>query len=80
MDVELKAGKDALSILLLQGKPIGEPVMQYGPFVMNTKQEINEAFEDYQKRNLVAGLGLNTTKYMIEKKPVLRNMPMVLLT
>ena len=37
------------SILMLQGKPIGEPVMQYGPFVMNTKQEINEAFEDYHK-------------------------------
>ena len=49
LDVELKAGKDALSILLLQGKPIGEPVMQYGPFVMNTKQEINETFEDYHK-------------------------------
>ncbi len=48
MDVEIKASEET-SILMLQGKPIGEPVMQYGPFVMNTKQEINEAFEDYHK-------------------------------
>ena len=46
-DIELIAGSDEVSILVLQGKPIGEPVMQYGPFVMNTKQEIQQAFEDY---------------------------------
>lgn len=34
-------------ILMLQGRPIGEPVIQYGPFVMNTKEEINKAFQDY---------------------------------
>ncbi|HLP53244.1 MAG TPA: pirin family protein [Chitinophagales bacterium] len=47
MDVELVAGADGASILLLQGKPINEPVIQYGPFVMNTKEEINQAFTDY---------------------------------
>lgn len=46
-EVVLKAGTGPASILILQGKPISEPVMQYGPFVMNTKEEINQAFQDY---------------------------------
>lgn len=47
MDLNLEAGDKEVSILILQGKPIAEPVMQYGPFVMNTKEEIKQAFEDY---------------------------------
>ena len=44
----VNGGKDAF-LLLLQGKPIQEPVAQYGPFVMNTEQEIRETIHEYQK-------------------------------
>lgn len=43
-----KNGSEVSKILILQGRPINEPVVQHGPFVMNTKEEIYKAFEDYQ--------------------------------
>jgi len=47
--VVLENGTAETEILLLQGRPIGEPVAQHGPFVMNTRAEIQQALIDYQR-------------------------------
>jgi redox-sensitive bicupin YhaK (pirin superfamily) len=50
-DVELvlEAGPDETELLLLQGKPIDEPVAHYGPFVMNSTEQLRQAISDYQR-------------------------------
>ncbi len=47
--IAITNGPEASEILLLQGRPIGKPVASYGPFVMNTRAEIEAAFEDYRR-------------------------------
>jgi len=47
-DIKLQATGDAI-VLLLSGEPIDEPIISYGPFVMNTRQEIIEAYDDLNK-------------------------------
>ncbi|NIR31926.1 MAG: pirin family protein [Gammaproteobacteria bacterium] len=50
--VEVGAGEDGARFILLAGKPIDEPVVQYGPFVMNTMQEIEQALREYREGTL----------------------------
>jgi redox-sensitive bicupin YhaK (pirin superfamily) len=49
VSVDLVAGEEGAELLLLQGRPIGEPVAQYGPFVMNDRAGIEQTFEDYRR-------------------------------
>jgi redox-sensitive bicupin YhaK (pirin superfamily) len=51
--VVLRADEDA-RVLLIAGQPLGEPIVQYGPFVMNTKEQIVEAMQDFQAGRFAA--------------------------
>ncbi|MGD1071644.1 MAG: pirin family protein [Bryobacteraceae bacterium] len=48
-ELEVRAGEDGIRFLLVSGKPLQEPVAWYGPIVMNTQQELRQAFEELDK-------------------------------
>lgn len=51
-EVMISAIEQDARFILLAGRPLGEPVVQYGPFVMNTREEIEQAIRDYQNGQL----------------------------
>ncbi|MFA7386145.1 MAG: pirin family protein [Thiohalobacteraceae bacterium] len=51
--ISVEAGAGGARLLLVTGKPIGEPIAQQGPFVMNSREEINQAMADYRAGRLV---------------------------
>ena len=63
----ITAGEKGARFLLVSGKPLGEPVVQYGPFVMNTREEIDQAMRDFQSNNFVRN------KAWINRKSVTAN-------
>ena len=48
-EVEVQAGEDGIRFLLVSGKPLEEPVAWYGPIVMNTQEQLRQAFEELEK-------------------------------
>ena len=50
--VRFEAGSEGVRLLLVAGKPLNEPIAQYGPFVMNTMEEVEQAIHDYQNGTL----------------------------
>jgi redox-sensitive bicupin YhaK (pirin superfamily) len=51
--ISIETGDQSLRFLLISGKPLNEPVAWYGPIVMNTKEELRTAFEEYQNGTFV---------------------------
>ena len=47
LGVALKAAGDT-RLILIAGKPLNEPIVQYGPFVMNTQEQIHQALDDFR--------------------------------
>jgi hypothetical protein len=57
--LHLRAGSMGAELLVLSGQPINEPLVQYGPFVMNTSEEIERALTDFQNPQFIGELTSN---------------------
>ena len=55
--IGVQAGEEGARLLLLAGKPVHEPIVQHGPFVMNTREEIEQALADYRNGTLTVSGG-----------------------
>ena len=51
--VKIVTGEEAIRLLLISAKPLGEPIARYGPFVMNTKDEISQALSDLKRGTFI---------------------------
>jgi quercetin 2,3-dioxygenase len=63
--VRVEAGAKGAQFLLLAARPIAEPIVQYGPFVMNTREEIEQALADYRDGRLAGSGALGETSRQI---------------
>jgi redox-sensitive bicupin YhaK (pirin superfamily) len=51
-ELSIAAGKEGAAVMFIAAAPIGEPIVRHGPFVMNTRKEIEQALEDYYRGRL----------------------------
>jgi redox-sensitive bicupin YhaK (pirin superfamily) len=54
-EVVVQAGEEGIRFLLVSGKPLEEPVAWYGPIVMNTQEQLQQAFRDLEKGTFLKG-------------------------
>jgi redox-sensitive bicupin YhaK (pirin superfamily) len=54
-EMEVQAGPDGIRFLLVSGKPLSEPVAWYGPIVMNTQEQLRQAFDELEEGTFLKG-------------------------
>ena len=56
-ELTVRAGEDGVRFLLVSGKPIAEPVAWYGPIVMNTQEQLRQAFQELERGTFLKAEG-----------------------